>query len=431
MSSSFSLKLKEYAEELRNKQQQIDISLNNIALLLDSLKELMIFSKNHNLRIPNPPDLIIKPRPAIKLDPEYLNDFEFRLKNYSINVIKYFIDQLLPNLDNDIENCDIVKDMLYGARNILPLFIENLDKLWGYGGWLKYLRTCFKGYCNFISKLVNDKNVIEAVKSLSSIESKLSEIKALPYADELNQCVRNVINNEVKNCDLTSFSEIGRVLEQIINSFKYFNSIKTVADELLNSYSWASELQKWGGYCLKVLSILDAFTNAIKKINFEELKPSECSTQNELREFNDKIRDRKRDYVRDIEEGRKRVMSYLRGFEKILIDKNLRDEFGVKLSSLENAMNQFINEVKDSKANIDVESIKGALESLLSQYQDVLRFICEALPKFKLNENEFNAIIKLIEMGGAANLNDLDYNYRKAIIELCEKGILKCEVSLG
>ena len=431
MGSSFSLKLKEYAEELRNKQQQVDILLNNIALVLDSLKELMIFSKNHNLRIPNPPDLIIKPKPVIKLDPEYLSDFELRLRNYSINVIKYFIDQLLPDLSNDIENCDTVKDMLYGVRNILPLFIENLGKLWGYGNWLRYLRPCFKGYCDFINKIVNDKNVIEAVKSLSSIESKLSEIKALPYADELSQCIRNVVNNEVKNCDLTSFSEIERVLEQIINSFKYFNSISTVVNELLGSYPWVSELQKWGGYCLKVVSILDAFTSAIKSIDFEGLKPSGCATQNELREFNDEIRNRKKKYAENIENGWNRVKSYLSGFERLLIDENLRKEFAAKRSSLEVAMNQFINEVKDSKVNIEVGSIKGALESLLSQYQEVLRFICDALPKLKLSEDEFNAIIKLIEMGGTANLNELDKNYHKTIIELCERGLLRCEVSLG
>ena len=107
----------------------------------------------------------------------------------------------------------------------------------------------------------------------------------------------------------------------------------------------------------------------------------------------------------------------------------LREKFRAERNSLEVSVNRFISEV--SGKNVERERIKEVVNELLRLYQDISQFICTKLISgLGLKDEELKVIIRVIERGRDVDLKDLRDINHDVIIELCEKGILRCKVSL-
>ncbi|ADN49590.1 hypothetical protein [Vulcanisaeta distributa] len=422
---SISLSIKEYTNKLNSNYQQIKNSLKELNNILESLMELISLAKKLRLKVPPFPSI-----EKIELDQNKLSNVINGLRNYSNNVILVIMNQLLPGLSNDINDCEIITDMLNGTKNILKDFIDSVQDLWKYRNELKYLRQCIKGYCDLVTRVIHDGELKEEVKVLSeifSIKDKLNGI-SLPITKGLNQCIDNVINNVIKDCNLPSFNDIEKSLKNMLDLLTYFDNMISVVNGLrtlqYNEYS-----QQKGDYCPEIAKIFDDFMSTIKGLNLNELT-LKCGTPEELIGLVKEIEDKRDQYVKNIRDSQAQVMNYLNRFKKVLSNSELREEFENTHNSLEKITNQLITEI--SGKSVEGENIRQILDELQNKLNSILQFICEKLiPGLGLKDEEFKVIVELIRKGGIADFKDLSDVGRDIIIELCEKGILRCQVSLG
>ncbi len=425
---STSLRIKDYVEYLRNNYQQIRDLLRELDNNLGTLKELVKLARELKIQIPKK-----FPITSIDLDPQKLNGAIELLRKYSNDIFLAIMSQLLPGLYNDIDNsCEIVTDMIYGYKNTLNIFISNVRELWNYRDELKYLSLgpCFKGYCDFINKVINDRELKEAVRAIHDINNVRKGIvevgDVLPIAKELDRCVSNIISNVAKECQFTLFNDVKKSLGDTFDLLTYFNDMINVVNGMPNlQYDAYSQ----PGYCLEILKIFNNFMNTIRGISFDELNTVRCNTLDELTEFNKKVEDKKERYIDKIRESQKQIMNYLSSLERVISNNELREKFRAKRNSLEVSVNRFISEV--SGKNVERERIKEVVNELLRLYQDISQFICTKLISgLGLKDEELKVIIRVIERGGDVDLKDLRDINHDVIIELCEKGILRCKVSL-